>query len=110
MAAWLADGVLRGKGESPTMACRTKIVFLLIVYFAGFATAVYCLAPAPKLESREPVQMARVQAALRSQDLARSVNSGMHKCIGFGKEAAKYTAGLIREKLDEATSQSEDSG
>jgi hypothetical protein len=27
------------------MGWRSKFIFLLVVYFAGFATAIYCLAP-----------------------------------------------------------------
>lgn len=94
-----------GKIESLRMGWRTKVVFLLIVYAAGFVTAVYCLAPAPEPPAREPLRITRAQVALKSQELARSVNSGMHKCIDFGREAAKCTAELIREKMDEARSQ-----
>jgi hypothetical protein len=87
------------------MGWRTKLVLLFIVYFAGFATAVYCLAPAPEPPPREPLRITRAQVAVKSQELARSVNSGMHKCIDFGREAAKCAAELIGEKMDEGRSQ-----
>ena len=84
------------------MGWRTKFVSLLIVYAAGFATAVYCLAPAPELTSQPSLQLAQLGSALNSQKLVNSFNSGMHKCIGFSKEAALEAAKLIRTKMDEA--------
>jgi hypothetical protein len=89
------------------MSWRTRLIGLLIVYFAGFATAIYCLAPAPEPTSPESLQMTRMRAALRSQEIARSLNSGMHKCIAFGKEAAWQTAVLIRTKMNEASVRSD---
>jgi hypothetical protein len=88
------------------MGCRTKFVSVLVVYGAGFATAVYCLAPAPEPTSREPLPIAGLHAAINSEEFARSVNSGMHKCIDFSKEAARQTAQLIREKIDRAKASS----
>jgi hypothetical protein len=83
------------------MGWRTKFVSLLIVYAAGFATAVYCLAPTPE-QTSQPLQLAQLGSALNSQKLVSSFNSGMHKCISFGKEAALEAAKLIRTKMDEA--------
>ena len=83
------------------MGWRTKFVSLLIVYAAGFATAIYCLAPTPDQKS-PPLQLAQVGSALNSQQLIKSFNSGMHKCIGFSKEAAVEAAKLLRTKMDEA--------
>ncbi len=83
------------------MGWRAKFIFLLIVYAAGFATAVYCLAPAPDPKSQQPLHLAQVSSALDSQKLVKSFNSGMHKCIGFGKEATIEAAKLIRTKMDE---------
>jgi hypothetical protein len=90
------------------MGWRTKFVFLLIVYAAGFATAIYCLAPTPDQKS-PPLQLAQVGSALNSQELIKSFNSGMHKCIGFSREAAVEAAKLLRTKMDEvAKSQSKE--
>lgn len=86
------------------MGWRTKLVSLLLVYSAGFATAVYCLAPAAEQEAGPPLEVVKVQTALQSQAFAQSVNSGMHKCIDLGREAAFEMAGLIREKINEAKS------
>ena len=84
------------------MSWRSKFVLLLIVYFAGFATAIYCLAPAPEGKTDSKQQTAKVFAGVKSEDVARSVNSGVHKCVDFGKEAAREAAKLIKKKMDEA--------
>jgi len=83
------------------MGWRSKFVFLLIVYFAGFATAVYCLAPAPEGKSGTAKKGA-LFSKWKSEEFATSVNSGMHKCIDLGKDAAREAAKLIQEKMEEA--------
>ena len=35
-------------------ALATKLISILIIYFAGFATAIYMLAPVPKSQARQP--------------------------------------------------------
>ncbi|MBN1360079.1 MAG: hypothetical protein JW993_05785 [Sedimentisphaerales bacterium] len=89
------------------MGWRTKFVFLLIVYAAGFATAIYCLAPAPDQTSGRSGDRLLADKSLSSQEFAQSVNSGMHKAIDFSKEAATRAAKMIREKIDEAQSKIE---
>jgi hypothetical protein len=84
------------------MGWRTKFVFLLIVYCAGFATAIYCLAPTPEQKSQQPLNVAQLGLALKSQEFIKSFNSGMHKCLGFSKEAAAEAAKLLQAKMDEA--------
>jgi hypothetical protein len=88
------------------MGWRSKFVFLLIVYCAGFATAVYCLAPTPDGKPGKPLQLAQVRSALNSRELVKSFHSGMHKCLDLGKGAAKdavaEAAKLIQTKMDEA--------
>lgn len=84
------------------MGWRSKFVLLLMVYVAGFATAIYCLSPAPDPEPGQVRQTGGVLAKLKSEEFTQSVNSGMHKAIAFGKEAATKTAEVIREKIDEA--------
>jgi hypothetical protein len=76
---------------------------LLIVYFAGFATAVYCLAPVPEDQACESDddEKSFLDSALKSDDFAKSFNTGMHKCIEFSKNAASRTAKFIKQKLDE---------
>jgi len=80
---------------------RTKFIFLLIVYFAGFATAIYMLAPAPEGSTDKSFNNIASASAFNSQEFAKSFNAGMHKCLAFGKEAAVYTAEFIKEKIQE---------
>ena len=83
---------------------RSKLIFLFIVYFAGFATAIYMLAPAPEKEAAPDGEQAKISSAFSnfdSQEFVKSFNTGMHKCIDFGKEAALRTAKYIREKAQE---------
>ena len=80
---------------------RTKFIFLLIVYFAGFATAIYMLAPAPEGSAEKSFGNISSASAFDSQEFAKSFNTGMHKCLAFSKEAAWHTAEFIKEKLKE---------
>jgi hypothetical protein len=84
---------------------RSKIVFLLVVYFAGFATAIYCLAPAPDSTHRTGQKSAFLDT-LRSEDFAQSFNSGMHKCFNFAKDAAGRAGKCVKQKLDERKAES----
>lgn len=93
-------------GKTADMGWRAKFVLLLIVYSAGFATAIYCLSPAPDLKPGQLNGTGRILAKLKSEEFTQSVNSGMHKAIAFGKEAATKAAGMIREKIDEAQTKS----
>jgi len=83
------------------MGWRTKFVFLLIVYAAGFATAIYCLAPTPDSTAPSSVNLAQMSPSLKAQAILKSFNSGMHKCVGFSKEAAEEAARLLQAKVDE---------
>ena len=85
------------------MGWKGKLVFVLIVYFAGFATAVYCLGPTPDQKPGSPGQTG---TAFKSEEFAKSLNSGMHKAIDLGKEAATHAAKLIREKINESQTKS----
>lgn len=85
---------------------RSKFIFLLIVYFAGFATAIYTLAPAPKngkqlsLGSLVPTRSGQAEQFDKEQ-FVESFNAGMHKCVDFGKDAALQVAKYLREKAKE---------
>ena len=88
------------------MGWKGKLVFVLIVYFAGFATAVYCLGPPPDAKAGTPARSGPTTKAFDSNQFARSLNSGMHKAIDLGKEAATQAAKLIREKISDAQAKS----
>jgi hypothetical protein len=80
---------------------RTKFIFLLIVYFAGFATAIYMLAPAPEGSTDKSFGKTSSISAFNSQEFVESFNAGIHKCLAFGKVAASHTAEFIKEKIKE---------
>ena len=79
---------------------RSKFIFLLIVYFAGFATAIHMLAPAPE-GADQPFDNISSASAFNSQEFVKSFNAGMNKCFAFGKETAWHTAEFLKEKLKE---------
>jgi hypothetical protein len=76
---------------------RGKLIFLLIVYFAGFATAIYCLAPVSDLSSEKGF----AHSALKSDEFAKSFNVGMHKCLCYSKDAAQRASAFLKQKLDD---------
>jgi len=86
---------------------RIKLIFLLIVYFAGFATAIYCFGPAPEGQASGTSERSFVFSSLKSDEFAKSFNTGMHKCIDFGKDAALRVGEILKQKLEERRNQSE---
>jgi hypothetical protein len=78
---------------------RSKIIFLLIVYFAGFVTGIYCLAPVPEGQGDVETRDSFVHSVIKSDEFAKSLNSGVHKCIAFGKDAAQRAGEYIKEKM-----------
>ena len=93
---------------------RAKLVFMLVVYFGGFATAIYTLAPAPGNNGNASAnssffrsvkagaeEKSSVFSAVKSDEFKNSVNSGLHKCFEFSKDAAWRTARFIKQKIDE---------
>lgn len=83
---------------------RAKLVFLLIVYFAGFATAIYCLAPAGERQNvgKAGSQQGVACSAVKSEDFAGSFSSGLHKCLDISKDAAQRAGRFIKQKIDES--------
>ena len=79
---------------------RIKFIFLLIVYFAGFATAIYTLAPAPDNLGGQRGETGILNSEVKMSSFAQSLNSGMHKAIDVGKEAAWRTAKFLKKKIE----------
>ena len=86
---------------------RSKLIFLFIVYFAGFATAIYILAPQPEKEIGQFNEKGLINSSFDSEQFIASFNTGMHKCVDFGKEAALRTATFIKDKIREKQLQTE---
>jgi hypothetical protein len=77
---------------------------MLIVYFAGFATAIYTLAPVPENQASQFRENSVKYSALKSDDFAKSFNSGMHKCLDFSKDFAWRMGKYIKQKFDDRQS------
>ncbi len=80
---------------------RGKLIFLLIVYFAGFATAIYCLAPVFDGCARLPSDRGFAYSVLKSDEFAKSFNVGMHKCLDYSRDAARRASAYLKEKRDD---------
>ena len=80
---------------------RSKFVFLLIVYFAGFATAIYTLAPVAENQKFKHSDKSFTYSALKTDEFAQSFNTGMHKCLDFSKDLACRMGKFLKQKLDE---------
>lgn len=86
------------------MRWRSKLVFLLIVYFAGFATAIYTLAPVPENQAGRFRENSFKYSALKSDEFAQSFNTGLHKCLDFSKDFAWRTGKYLKQKFDDRQS------
>jgi len=80
---------------------RSKLILLLVVYFAGFATAIYCLAPVPENQGRQLREKSFTTSVFKSDEFAQSFNVGIHKCVDFAKDAACRVSRFVKQKLDE---------
>ncbi|MCK4913196.1 MAG: hypothetical protein KAS69_01195 [Planctomycetes bacterium] len=78
---------------------RSKLVFMLIIYFAGFATAIYFLAPAPDGQAIDSNGI--MASAFKTDAFAQSFNVNMHKCLDFSKDAAQNAGKFIQQKFQE---------
>lgn len=80
-----------------------KFITFLIVFFAGFATAVYALAPSSKTSSKSnaPAKTASISDNTTSQELAYALNSGMHKFQSFAEEKSRQAGRVIKQKLED---------
>ncbi|MDD5326931.1 MAG: hypothetical protein PHY02_03840 [Phycisphaerae bacterium] len=81
---------------------KGKLIFWLVVYFAGFATAIYCLAPAPDGHSHQHTEKGFAHSALKSDEFANSFNVKMHQCLDYSKDAARRMGDYLKEKLDDS--------
>jgi len=87
-------------GETYMRGWKAKFVFLLIVYFAGFATAIYCLVPAPENQMNEKFQESSGYSSAKA-GFVQSFNVAMHKCLNVAKDISVEMSKLIKQKLDE---------
>ena len=85
----------KNRNKSIIKGWRNKLIFLLVVYFFGFATAVYCLAPVPQNTANRTSERSFAHSALKSDEFAIAFNEELHELINFGKSAASRAADLV---------------
>ena len=89
---------------------RGKMLFTLVVYFAGFATAIYVIAPvdAEAMEVKgealgTDIPVMRVD----SEEFAEKASEALHKFVSFAEGKASEVKRLVKAKLAEGKLQSE---
>jgi len=84
---------------------RRKVLFALIMFFAGFATAIYALAPVadakPDSVSRDVKIRNHTDSGSKSKRFALVFNSHMRKCISVAEEQGTKIGEFIKAKLAE---------
>ena len=93
---------------------KGKLTILLIVYFAGFATAIYMLAPVAGQESDEESGVAgRIRqfdiSSLKSEEFNGKFNCRMKKCMTKVKDVTGDLTVYLKGKFskDEADKQTD---
>jgi hypothetical protein len=82
------------------MGWRARVVFLFMVYVAGFATAVYVMTPTEEGESSAFKSKDRLRDVIQPKEFAQSVNVGLSKCADMSKTIAGHASALIKQQLD----------
>jgi len=93
------------------MCWRNKLFFTLVIYFTGFATAIYVLVPvnAQAAEVREKtLGEVRSERAFSSQEFAQKTSNGLHKLISFAEDKASEVKRRVKAKLAEEQGDSND--
>lgn len=69
----------------------SKILFILVIYFAGFATAIYGLAPVDRSDEVEASTESKVflRSFTKSNDFALSCGNKLRELVGLAEGAAK---------------------
>jgi len=90
---------------------RRTILFALIVYFAGFATAIYAIAPVADARTNSKVATEKIhnqnENVSASEQFALAFNSHMRKCLSFAGEHAEKIGEFIKTKLAEQRTKAE---
>jgi len=83
------------------MGWRARFVFLLMVYVAGFVTAVYVMTPPQEGQSSSFKGKERLRDAVQPDQFAQSVNAGLSKCADMSKTIAGHASAIIKQQLSE---------
>ncbi|MHC5061446.1 MAG: hypothetical protein ACYTFK_10240 [Planctomycetota bacterium] len=94
---------------------RSRILFALIIYFAGFATAIYALAPVADANVKSDLRARtghhkvskHADSGSKSEKFASAFNTQMRKCISIAEEQGARLGELIKAKLAEQRTKDE---
>jgi len=90
---------------------RNKLLVLLFVYSAGFATAIYALVPGSydlaEEQGRPTAPKSFVVSFLKSDDFAHRFRVAMDKCLDLGQDASRKAADIFAEKFAKGNKQSD---
>jgi len=79
-----------------------KIVILLIIYFAGFATAIYFLTPASAQGHTKNISGSKkTVSSFNSQKFSKGLNTNVNKCIKYAKDTSNKAVCAAKKKLQE---------
>ena len=85
------------------MGFRSKILFTLIVFCAGYAAGIYTLAPVDESQIDGTSRSGFTHSILKSDEFALSFNEKMHEFIGLAKVAASDVAQYVSNKNSDKT-------
>jgi|GEM_PF-361961 len=80
---------------------RGKLVFLLIVYLSGFATAVYCLAPPANVPREALVARQCSLGSTASDRVLQGIGVAFHKAKEIGRDLVDRVSVLIQYRYDQ---------
>jgi hypothetical protein len=83
---------------------RNKLIFLVLVYFTGYSTAIYNLVPT---SDDKTYKSSFAYLEVRPGELIVSYSKLLHDGVAFGKSAALRTADLIKQAYDQRNSQTD---
>ncbi|MBL7106754.1 MAG: hypothetical protein ISS77_04005 [Phycisphaerae bacterium] len=79
---------------------KSKLIFMMVIYFAGFGTAIYTLSPSPEGIGGNNNQIASISSQFSTGKFTDQVNIGMHKFISIAKKAAMKSGGIIEKQMN----------
>jgi len=86
---------------------KSKLTLTLIIYFAGFATAIYYLAPEPANASEKNYQKQKINNTYETQENQESSLSNFSQTLKKYVNFAKGTTTQMQDALDQAIAMNE---
>ena len=78
---------------------RGKLITALVIYFAGFATAIYFLAPVTETGSKAGQVTRNHESNSETQQFAIAFNGKMKQALSFAEEKAVELGQTIKTEL-----------